>query len=176
MRAVFVDKDGTLVENVPYNVDPARIALTPGAAPGLRALAHRGYRIIVVSNQPGVALGKYPAEALAAVRARIAELVPLHGFYFCPHAPGAGCDCRKPAPGLLLRAAREHGVSLADSWLIGDILDDIEAGRRAGCRTMLLNNGNETEWQMLPQRVPHHVARDLGEAAKLILEHERAMA
>jgi D-glycero-D-manno-heptose 1,7-bisphosphate phosphatase len=175
MRAVFVDKDGTLVENVPYNVDPARIALTPGAAPGLRALAHR-FRIIVVSNQPGVALGKYPPEALAVVRARLAELVPLHGFYFCPHAPRAGCGCRKPAPGLLERAAREHGVSLADSWLIGDILDDIEAGRRAGCRTVLLDNGNETVWEMSPQRVPHHVARDLAEAANLILEHERAMA
>jgi histidinol-phosphate phosphatase family protein len=176
MRAVFVDKDGTLVENVPYNVDPARIALTPGAASGLRALAHHGFRIIVVSNQPGVALGKYRPEALAAVRARIAELVPLHGFYFCPHAPGGGCDCRKPAAGLLLRAAREHGVALADSWLIGDILDDIEAGRRAGCRTVLLDNGNETVWEMSPQRVPHHVARDLAEAANLILEHERAMA
>jgi D-glycero-D-manno-heptose 1,7-bisphosphate phosphatase len=176
MRAVFVDKDGTLVENLPYNVDPARIALTPGAARGVAALARRGYRIIVVSNQPGIALGKYPAEALAPVRLRLSELVPLHGFYFCPHSPGAGCGCRKPAPGLLERAAREHHVSLADSWLIGDILDDIEAGRRAGCRTVLIDNGNETEWEMTPQRVPHHVARDLGDAANVILEHESAMA
>ena len=84
-------------------------------------------------------------------------------------SPGAGCACRKPAPGLLERAAREHGVSLSDSWLIGDILDDIEAGRRAGCRTVLLDNGNETEWQLTPERVPHHVARDLAEAAALIL-------
>jgi histidinol-phosphate phosphatase family protein len=169
MRAVFIDKDGTLVENVPYNVDPAQIALTPGAADGIAALARHGYRVIVVSNQPGVALGKFAPAALDAVQARLAELVALDGFYFCPHAPAAGCGCRKPAPGLLEQAAREHGVSLGESWLIGDILDDIEAGRRAGCRTVLLDNGNETEWQLTPERVPHHVARDLGEAAALIL-------
>ena len=169
MRAIFVDKDGTLVENVPYNVDPAQIALTPGAAGGIAALARHGYRVIVVSNQPGVALGKFPSSALDGVKARLADLVALDDFYFCPHAPGAGCACRKPASGLLERAAREHGVSLGDSWLIGDILDDIEAGRRAGCRTVLLDNGNETEWQLTPERVPHHIVRDLGEAAALIL-------
>jgi len=169
MRAVFVDKDGTLVENVPYNVDPARIALTPGAADGIAALARHGYRVLVVSNQPGVGLGKFPLHALDQVKARLEEMVALDGFYFCPHAPGAGCHCRKPSPGLLERAAREHSVSLRDSWLIGDILDDIEAGRRAGCRTVLLDKGNETEWQLTPERVPHYVVRDLGEAAALIL-------
>jgi histidinol-phosphate phosphatase family protein len=169
MKAVFVDKDGTLVENVPYNVDPARLALTPGAAAGIAALARHGYRVIVVSNQPGVAIGRFEARALEPIEARLRELVPLDAFYYCPHAPGAGCDCRKPAPGLLERAAREHGVSLAESWLIGDILDDIEAGRRAGCKTVLLDNGNETEWELTSARAPHHIARDLGEAARLIL-------
>ena len=169
MKAVFVDKDGTLVENVPYNVDLRRLALTPGAATGIAALARRGYRVIVVSNQPGIATGRFAAGALRPVEARLRELVPLDGFYYCPHAPGAGCECRKPAAGLLERAAREHGVSLRDSWLIGDILDDIEAGRRAGCRTVLLDNGNETEWQLTPARAPHHIVRDLGEAAALIL-------
>jgi D-glycero-D-manno-heptose 1,7-bisphosphate phosphatase len=170
MKAVFVDKDGTLVENVPYNVDPGRLALTPGAATGIAALARHGYRVIVVSNQPGIATGRFDAGALLPVEARLRELVPLDGFYYCPHAPGANCDCRKPSPGLLERAAREHDVSLGDSWLIGDILDDIEAGRRAGCRTVLLDNGNETQWELTPERVPHHVARDLGEAAALILQ------
>jgi D-glycero-D-manno-heptose 1,7-bisphosphate phosphatase len=169
VKAVFVDKDGTLVENVPYNVDPARIALTRGAADGIAALARDGYRVIVVSNQPGVALGKFPEGALDAVKARLAEMVALDGFYFCPHAPQAACRCRKPSPGLLERAAREQGVSLADSWLIGDILDDVEAGRRAGCRTVLLDNGNETEWQLTPERLPHHIACDLAQAAALIL-------
>ena len=169
MRAVFVDKDGTLVENVPHNVDPARIALTPGAADGIAALARHGYRVIVVSNQPGVALGKFSERELQAVKARLGEMVALDGFYFCPHAPDTGCGCRKPAPGLIERAAREHRVSLAESWLVGDILDDIEAGRRAGCRTVLLDNGNETEWQLTPDRLPHHIACDLAQAADLIL-------
>ena len=75
------------------------------------------------------------------------------------------CDCRKPAPGLILQAAAEHDIDLERSWLIGDILNDVEAGRRAGCRTILIDNGNETEWQLSPQRLPHHVAADLLEAA-----------
>jgi histidinol phosphatase-like enzyme len=92
----------------------------------------------------------------------------LDGFYYCPHAPDAGCDCRKPAPGMLERAAREHGVDLRASWMIGDILDDVEAGRRAGCRTILLDNGNETEWRDGEQRCPDYVARDLAQAAAII--------
>ena len=176
MKAVFLDKDGTLVENVPYNVDPARIALAPGARQAVRHFAARGYRILVVSNQPGVALEKFREVELARVEKRLRELLPrLDGFYYCPHAPGAGCACRKPAPGLLQRAAREHGVELAASWMIGDILDDVEAGRRAGCRTILIDNGNETEWQLTPERVPERIAHDLVDAAALVLE-ERVTA
>lgn len=168
-KAVFVDKDGTLVVDVPYNVDPARIALTPLAAQAIGALAAQGYHVIVVSNQPGAALGRFSEIQLKRVEARLRELLPaLDGFYYCPHAPDAGCGCRKPAAGLLERAAREHGVELSASWMIGDILDDIEAGRRAGCRTILLDVGNETEWRAGAQRVPHHVARDLHQAAAII--------
>lgn len=169
MKAVFIDKDGTLVENVPYNVDPVRIALAPGAGSCISKVSAAGYRVIVVSNQPGAALGRFPEKALRAVEEKLRELLPsLDGFYYCPHAPQAGCACRKPAPGMLERAAREKGVQLAASWMIGDILDDVEAGRRAGCRTILLDNGNETEWRPGEQRLPHHVARDLAEAAAII--------
>jgi D-glycero-D-manno-heptose 1,7-bisphosphate phosphatase len=175
--AVFIDKDGTLVENVPYNVDPGRIALTAGAAQGIAALAEHGFRVIVVSNQPGVALGLYGAAELRRVEQRLRELLPsLGAFYFCPHGPHAGCKCRKPAAGMLLRAAREHRVRLDHSWMIGDILDDIEAGRRAGCRTLLLDNGNETEWQVTRARTPNLVAQDLAQAAALILEHDEQLA
>lgn len=170
MRAVFIDKDGTLVENVPYNVDPDRIVLTPGAALGVRQLKARGYRIIVVSNQPGIALGYFRAIALEAVEERLRELLPVDGFYYCPHRPDAGCACRKPLAGMLIGAAREHRLQLPACWMVGDILDDIEAGRRAGCRTVLLDNGNETEWELTAQRVPHFVARHLGEAAAQILD------
>ena len=172
-RAVFIDKDGTLVENVPYNADPARIVLAPGAREAVAAFAEAGYRVLVVSNQPGVALGKFSEAELRKAGERLRELLPaLGGFYWCPHAPYAGCGCRKPAAGLLERAAREHGIDLSQSWMVGDILDDIEAGRRAGCRTVLLDNGNETEWQITPERVPHHMAHHLAQAGALILRRE----
>ena len=168
-RAVFLDKDGTLVENVPYNVDPARIVLAEGAREAVAAFAGAGYRVIVVSNQPGVALGRFAEADLERTAQRLRELLPaLDGCYWCPHAPQAGCACRKPASGLLERAAREHDVDLAASWMVGDILDDVEAGRRAGCRTILLDNGNETVWHVTPERVPHHVARDFPQVSSLI--------
>jgi len=181
--AVFLDKDGTLVVDVPYNVEPGRIRLTPGAVEGLQALHAAGYLLIVVSNQSGVARGFFQEEALAPVEAQVRALlaaasVPLAGFYYCPHHPdgpvgryAVSCGCRKPAPGMLSRAAREHGIDLARSWLVGDILHDIEAGRRAGCRTVLLDVGHETEWDLTPDRMPHVMADDLSAAARLILRN-----
>jgi D-glycero-D-manno-heptose 1,7-bisphosphate phosphatase len=180
MRAIFLDKDGTLVENVPYNVNPALVQLTWHAGPGLQLLKQLGYALFIVTNQTGVAKGLFTESALQPVQARLAEQlaqygVTLDGFYYCPHSPDGvidryaiNCTCRKPMPGMLHRAAREHGIDLACSWMIGDILNDVEAGRRAGCRTVLIDNGNETEWQMTPQRKPHLTAADLYEAATLI--------
>ncbi len=180
-RAVFLDKDGTLIDDVPYNVNPDRIVLAQGAADGLRRLHRAGYDLIVVSNQSGVARGYFAEEALRGVEARLRELlagvgVPLAGFYYCPHHPDGtvesyarACDCRKPAPGLILQAARDHDIDLAHSWMIGDILNDVEAGRRAGCHTVLLHNGHETEWHLTRERWPHRVAKDLSEAARMIV-------
>ncbi len=148
---------------------------------GLTALHENGYALIVVSNQSGVAHGFFPERALRGVerslRRQLAAFgVPLAGFYYCPHHPqgrvngyAVSCRCRKPAPGMLRRAAADLGIDLAESWMVGDILDDIEAGRRAGCRTVLIDNGNETQWQRGPGRRPHYRAADLAEAARLIL-------
>jgi D-glycero-D-manno-heptose 1,7-bisphosphate phosphatase len=182
MRAVFLDKDGTLVDDIPFNVDPARMVLTRRAGAGLRLLRDAGYEFIVISNQPGVAMGLFDAGALIAVREQLtamlaAEGVVLRDFYYCPHAPqrspAAGCDCRKPLPGLIKRAAREHGADLSASWMVGDILNDVEAGRRAGCRTVLIDNGNETEWLPGPFREPHAKSPDLLQAAQAILQASR---
>jgi histidinol-phosphate phosphatase family protein len=179
--AVFVDKDGTLVEDVPYNVDPALIRLASGAERGLALLHRAGYLLVVVTNQSGVARGLFERAALAVVEARLRALlaaagVPLAGFYACPHHPEgiveryrAVCDCRKPAPGLLTRAARDLGIDLGRSWLVGDTFHDGEAGRRAGCQTVLLDNGRETEWDPTPDRHPDLLAPDLLGAAHLIL-------
>jgi len=184
--AVFLDKDGTLIENVPYNVDRTRIRLRPHAVDALLLLSGLGYDLIVVSNQPGVAVGRFPHGALAAVEEHLNDLFLAHGFrltdcYWCPHHPegtvqdyALTCGCRKPMPGLLHAAAREHGIDLARSWLVGDILDDVEAGRRAGCRTVLLDVGSETEWRPSALRKPDVVAKDLLEAAEAIMRLSEA--
>jgi D-glycero-D-manno-heptose 1,7-bisphosphate phosphatase len=159
MKAIFLDKDGTLIDDFPFNVEPRRIRLVSGAGPALRLLAGLDYRLFVVSNQSGIALS-------------------LDGFYYCPHHPlgtvsdyAFACACRKPSPGMLLRAAHEHGIDLRASWMIGDILHDVEAGNRAGCRTLLIDNGNETEWRLGPRRLPTRIAPDLYSAAMLIAQH-----
>lgn len=176
--AVFLDKDGTLIHDVPYDVDPARLRFTPRAGEGLGLLAAAGFALVVVTNQSGLALGRFSRAEFGLLQAALARRlrdefgVVLAGFLVCPHAPAAGglpgCLCRKPAPGMLLQAARAHGLDLARSWMVGDILDDVEAGRRAGCRTVLLDVGNETEWNLSPPRRPDHRCRDLREAALLI--------
>jgi histidinol-phosphate phosphatase family protein len=181
-KAIFLDKDGTLIPDIPYNVDPELISLMPGACEGLKALQAAGYRLIVVSNQSGVALGYFTEADLSLVSQRLWDLLAAEevypaAFYYCPHAAegkifpyARTCLCRKPEPGLLLKAARDLDVSLPDSWMIGDILNDVEAGRRAGCHTVLVDNGNETEWVMNNWRRPDLTARDLRVAAGLILE------
>lgn len=180
-KAIFLDKDGTLIKDIPYNTDPALISLMPNAAKGIAALQSGGYLPIVVSNQSGVALGYFTEADLIGVSEKIRTLletegVKIHGWYYCPHAAEGKiqpyvhlCNCRKPLPGLLLSAARHFMISLAESWMIGDILDDIEAGKRAGCRTILLDIGNETEWRLNEWRQPDYVAQDLAEAAAIIL-------
>jgi D-glycero-D-manno-heptose 1,7-bisphosphate phosphatase len=178
-RAVFLDKDGTLVEDVPYNVDPALLRFTPNALEGLRLLAAHGYALVVASNQSGLARGLFDRAALVRLQAALEAMlacngIRLAGFYVCPHAPSSdarrpSCLCRKPAPGLLRQAARALRIDLARSWMVGDILNDVEAGRRAGCRTVLLDVGHETEWLRTPLRTPHHTARDLLDAARTIV-------
>ena len=154
--------------------------LENGAAEGLRSLHAAGFRLIVISNQSGVALGRFPESALAAVKAQLERLLrdagaALVGFYYCPHHPKGiivdfvqECHCRKPRPGLIIRAAKEHGIALDRSWFVGDILDDVEAGRRAGCRIILINNGHETEWLRTPWRWPDYMVTNLEEAARII--------
>ncbi len=180
-KAVFLDKDGTLVENIPYNIDPERIRLEEGALVSLRLLQDHGYQLIVVSNQSGVARGFFAERDLQAVRQRLEELlspagIVLTDFYYCPHHPqgtvskyAVDCYCRKPQPGMLYRAAREHDLRLADSWMVGDILHDMEAGNRAGCKTILIDNHHETEWKLNTLRCPKFIAKNLEEAARVIL-------
>jgi histidinol-phosphate phosphatase family protein len=137
--AVFLDRDGTL--NRPpavgeYLRDPGELQLLAGAAEAVALLRRAGYVCVVVSNQRGVALGLMSEQQLAAVDARLHELVDLDRSYYCIHGLEDGCECRKPRPGLLIRAAEDLHLDLARSWMIGDSDIDGEAGRRAGCRTL----------------------------------------
>ncbi len=184
-RYVFLDKDGTLVDNLPYNVDPTLVRLAPGVD-RLGAMRDAGYRFAIVSNQPGIALALFPERALVAVRERIDELlervgITIDAFLYCPHHPEGRepaftrpCTCRKPEPGLLRAAARELGADLGRSWMVGDTLDDVEAGHRAGCRTALVNNGGETEWVLTPTRRPDVIGRELDDVVRGMLELEGA--
>lgn len=174
--AVFLDKDGTLLRDVPFNVDPARMAWAPGAARGLRLLARTGWPLVVITNQPGIARGRFDHAALQRVRCHLAAMfaacgATLEGFHYCPHAARARvpCLCRKPREGMLRAAAAELDLALDASWMVGDILDDVEAGHRAGCRSILIDNGNETLWEDGPLRRPDWRVPDLHAAARIIV-------
>jgi D-glycero-D-manno-heptose 1,7-bisphosphate phosphatase len=179
-KAVFLDKDGTLVDDVPYNVKPERVSYTAFAKEALRLLQNKGYLLIIVSNQSGIARGYFTEAELAILIDSIksdmaAEDIDIPGFYYCPHYPDTQlpefsrhCDCRKPAAGMIFQAAKDFNIDLGASWMIGDILNDMEAGKRAGCKTILLNVGNETEWEIDHYRVPDFYADNLLTAAEII--------
>ena len=152
--ALFLDRDGVLIEEVEYLARLELVKLIPGAAAVVRRFNDAGWRVAVVSNQSGVARGLLPESLLPEVHREIARQLleeagaKIDGFYYCPHHPTAGqgsyrieCDCRKPKPGMLLQAARELGIDLAHSWMIGDRRTDLEAGAAAGCRTILVQTG-----------------------------------
>ncbi|MGE0172621.1 MAG: D-glycero-alpha-D-manno-heptose-1,7-bisphosphate 7-phosphatase [Oligoflexales bacterium] len=170
MKAVFFDKDGTLIPDIPYNTDVTRITFTLYVETALERLTKLGYKLFIITNQPGLAFGRCEERHLKLVEGKLARMfrangVRLAGFYYCPHHPDGivsryalDCECRKPLPGLLYKAAADFGIDLHRSWMVGDILNDVEAGNRAGCKTILLNNGNETEWLKGPHRSPDYIA------------------
>lgn len=151
--ALFLDRDGTLIEEVNYLASPEQVRLIPGAAVAVRKLNAAGVPVVVVTNQAGVARGYFPEERVGEVHAHLSELLAIEGanvdaYYYCPHHGTAGigeyridCECRKPKPGMLLKAAGDLNLDLSRSWMIGDKLDDLRAGAAAGCRTVLVRTG-----------------------------------
>lgn len=139
LAAVLFDRDGTLVEDVPYNGDPRLVRPMPGALDALRTLRARGVRTGVISNQSGVDRGLITIDDVHAVNARLNALLgPFDVLRFCPHGSDDGCRCRKPAPGMILDALAELGVSASRAAMVGDIASDIEAGAAAGVRTIMV--------------------------------------
>lgn len=166
-EAVLLDRDGTLVVDVPYNGDPRRVKPMPGAREALDRLRAAGVKLAVISNQSGVGRGVLRVEEVEAVNRRVEELVgPVGGFFVCLHAPDAGCDCRKPAPGLVRRAAGALGTTPGRCVVVGDIGSDVEAALAAGARPVLVPNlaTREEEVAAAPE-----VAPDLLAAVDLVL-------
>jgi D-glycero-D-manno-heptose 1,7-bisphosphate phosphatase len=147
-KAVFLDRDGTLLELIPYLQDPALTRLVSGAGEALRRLAENGYARVVVTNQSGVARGWFTMSEVDAIHERMRSLLRADGadieaVEVCPHHPefSEPCLCRKPLPGLIIAAAERLGLDLSRSWVVGDRIEDAQAGRAAGCRTILVLSG-----------------------------------
>lgn len=185
-RAIFIDRDGTLVEPRHYPSLPEHLVLYEGIGPHLAALQADGFRLVIVTNQAGIARGYFDEDDLARMHAHLcAELqsVGIHvdAIYFCPHHVdgsvkrlAVACGCRKPEPGMLHQAAADLNLDLERSWLVGDILDDVEAGNRVGCRTILVDLGTES-LPAAPSRQPWLVAPNTVHALKAIRAAEHAV-
>lgn len=178
-QAIFLDRDGTLVYPRHYPSRPEHLKLYDGITSGLRRLQAAGFRLIVITNQSGIARGYFTQADLWRMHEHLwAELanrgVRLDGIYSCPHHPDGvlpelamHCACRKPLPGMLLRAARDFDLDLRRSWVIGDILDDVEAGHRADCRAVLVDLGTERRPEC-SLRTPEYVARNTRHALNIV--------
>lgn len=173
-RAVFLDRDGVLIrtfvrDGVPH--PPQRlldVQILAGVETALLALRERNFRLLVVTNQPDVARGTQTREVVEQINNELLVRLPLDGIYTCFHDTPDGCDCRKPRPGLLHRAAAEHDVQLSDSFMIGDRGSDIAAGAAAGCRTILIAKS----YSRCDRVKPDFKVADLREAAVVILRTE----
>ena len=188
--AVFLDRDGTLVEEMEFLVDPDKLRLFPGAAATVRRLNDAGLPVVIVTNQSMIARGLASEQQLALIHERLTTMLKaagahLDGIYYCPHHPDIGeppyrgpCDCRKPLPGLLYQAAGDLGLDLAQSAMIGDTLRDLEAGAAAGCRTLILvrtGHGAAEEAMTRAAKLgsPALVCDDLVAAVDRILSQEK---
>lgn len=167
--AVFLDRDGTIMRDVDYCGDPNDVDLLPGAPEALRQLKSRGYKLIVITNQSGIGRGLFSEQQYRSVEAELAQQIGndlIDATYFCPHLPQDGCKCRKPSPEMVLNAARDHNVDLARSFFVGDKSSDVECGRNAGVKTVLVRSGID---KAIDGSRADWVAEDLREAVQFIL-------
>jgi D-glycero-D-manno-heptose 1,7-bisphosphate phosphatase len=190
-KAVFLDRDGTVTEEVGYLTDLEMLRLIPGAGPAIKTLNKAGFKVVLVTNQSGVARGYFPESLVQKAHDRLAEMLgregaALDGIYYCPHHPTAGdseytmtCDCRKPGTGLLDKAAEDLAIDLSRSYVVGDKWSDIELAHRAGARAVLVKTGFAPgdPGNVRPEHVrdPDFTAHDLVEAAEWIVGHAEEM-
>lgn len=187
-RAVFLDRDGTICEEVGYLNSVQQMRLIPGSAEAIRRLNEQSFKVVVITNQSGIARGLIPEQNLANIHAEMIRQLReagafLDGIYYCPHHPSEGhppylqeCNCRKPATGLLEQAALDLNLDFSSSYMVGDHFSDVECGKRIGAKTILLLTGHgrqalerQSEWPFLPD----YIAADLYEAVIWIMEQEK---
>jgi D-glycero-D-manno-heptose 1,7-bisphosphate phosphatase len=178
MSAIFLDRDGVVIRKAPegeYVADWCEVEFLQGSSEAIAAFCRFGYKVIIVTNQRGVATGKIQLSKLSEIHARMKEVIAsrggiVSGIYVCPHDTSEGCACRKPKAGMLLRAAAEHQLCLSECWMVGDAETDVAAGKSVGCRTALITQSER--FQQWAQK-PDIWAESLALAAKRILSKER---
>ncbi len=187
-KAVFVDRDRTLMEDPGYISEPEAVKLLPGVELAIKSLHQAGYKVVVVTNQSGVARGLLTEEALGEIHAELrrqlsAKGVHLDGIYYCPYHPegtveryAKESDLRKPQPGMLLEAASELDIDLSRSWMVGDSARDVEAGQRAGCRTIRVRSSQTHPQDSDESAQADHSVRNLVDAARIILRQRPTTA
>lgn len=173
-RAVFLDRDGVLNRAIVRRGKPypptglAELEILPGVVEACRALQEAGFVLVAVTNQPDVRRGTQQRETVEAINRALQSRVPVDDIRVCYHDDRDACVCRKPSPGLLLEAAKQWRIDLHASFMVGDRWKDVEAGRRAGCKTILIDYG----YRETPERIADHCVRSLAEAARWILRHD----
>ena len=173
-KAVFIDRDGTIARDVPYCSNPEDFELLPGVAEGIRRLNNHGFKVVVVTNQSGIAHGYFNEEMLFRIHDKMHSELAKSGahvdaIYYCPHHPEDNCECRKPKPKMLFQAASGLNINLEQSYVIGDNDMDIEMGKNVGCKTILLVGADkETKSGRQPIR-PDYIASSVHAAAQWII-------
>jgi len=172
--AIFIDRDGTLIEDEDFLADPAKMRVYDFTREALELFRDRGFLVIVITNQSGVARGLLDVSDIASVHAALDETLPglIDAYYFCPHGPNDGCRCRKPAVGMIEDALKDHAIDIANSWMIGDKKIDIETGFNGGMSTALVMTGYGERHIRELERMPDIVADNVLEAALEIAAHD----
>jgi D-glycero-D-manno-heptose 1,7-bisphosphate phosphatase len=175
--AVFLDRDGTINEHIEYLSEAARFNEIPGAYTAIRRLRDSGFRIVIVTNQPGIGLGYFTKEDFYSVTREMMRQASQQGaafdkIYFCPHSKADKCACRKPGVYFLKRAEKELNVDLAKSYVIGDMTSDVQLGINAGCQAILVKTGRGGD-DLMYQNHPHYIAQDLADAAEWIVSADK---
>lgn len=176
-RAVFLDRDGTIARDVPYCSRPEDFELLPGAAEGIKLLNEHVFKVVVVTNQSGIARGYFTEESLAQIHDKMGRELAKHGahvdaIYYCPHHPDDSCECRKPKLGMLLQAASDWDIALGQSYVIGDAGADIDMGRNAGCRTILITENCLGRLHDERALHPDYVAPNISAAVQWIIAQQ----